>query len=89
MKNSNDKKPKDYDKPFLEAEKLLKLHAKGLGIPTGAAEDFIKRSVKSAQKTLKGKSIITDADLTRAISKELKKYNKDLAYVYENCDIII
>lgn len=75
--------------PFLAAEKLLKLHAKGLGIPSGAASDFISRSIASAKKNLKDKSIITDADLTRAIANELKKYNRDLAYVYKNCDIII
>lgn len=74
---------------YKNIEKTLKLHAKGLGIPSGAAEDFIKQSIKGAKKTLAKKQIITDADLTRAISKELKKYNKDLAYVYKNCDIII
>lgn len=87
MKNSDNKtKPKD---PFIEAEKLLKLHAKGLGIPAGAAEDFIERSITAAKKALKNKTIITDADLTRTISKELKKYNRDLAYIYKNYDIII
>lgn len=75
--------------PFDEAAKHLKLHAKGLGIPSGAADDFIKRSVSAARKTLAGKSLITDADLTRAIAKELKKYDRDLAYVYENYAIII
>ncbi len=86
MKNSDNKTRKD---PFNDAEKLLKLHAKGLGIPAGAAEDFIKRSIAAAKKALKSKTIITDADLTRAISKELKKYNSDLAYIYKNYDIII
>ena len=69
--------------------KLLKFHAAGLGIPSGAADSFIKASIKSAEKSLKNKSIITDADLRRAITKELKKYNRDLAYTYENYDIII
>ncbi|MBR3144100.1 hypothetical protein IKF12_02795 [Candidatus Saccharibacteria bacterium] len=74
---------------YKNAEKILKLHAKGLGIPSGAAEDFIKKTLKDAKKSLAKKQIITDADLIRAVSKELKKYNKDLAYVYKNCDIII
>ena len=75
--------------PFREAEQILKLHSKGLGIPSGAADDFIKRSIATAQKSLKDKTIITEKDLIRAIVKELKKYNRDLAYVYENRDKII
>ena len=83
----NDKTtPKD---PFKEAEQILKLHAKGLGIPSGAADDFIKNSISNAKKSLKNKSLITEKDLIRAIVKELKKYNRDLAYVYENYAIII
>jgi hypothetical protein len=74
---------------FKQPEKILKTHAKGLGIPSGAANDYIKRSIAAAKKSLAKKSIITEADLIRAISKELKKYNQDLAYVYKNCDIII
>ena len=77
------------DDIYKNTEKILKLHAKGLGIPSGAAEDFIKKSLKDAKKSLAKKTIITDADLTRAVTRELKKYDKDLAYVYQNCDIII
>ena len=77
------------DDIYKNTEKLLKLHAKGLGIPPGAAESFIKKSLQDAKKSLAKKSIITDADLTRAVTKELKKYSHDLAYVYKNCDIII
>ena len=69
--------------------KNLKIDAKGVGIPAGAAEVFIERSLAAAAKTLKSKKIITHKDLERAITKELKKYNADLAYVYENRDKII
>ena len=67
----------------------LKIHAKALGIPSGAADDFIDRTLSAAEKSLKPKSIITPSDLDRAIIKELKKYHKDLAYVYQNRDKII
>ena len=67
----------------------LRLHAKALQIPSGAADDFINATIKSVEKTFKNKSIITSSDLTRAVSKELKKYHPDLAYVYENRDTII
>lgn len=69
--------------------KLLKFHARGLGIPSGAADDFIKASIKATNKSLKDKKVITDQDLERKLVRELKKYNRDLAYVYENYDIII
>ena len=78
-------------KKFNEAEikKDLKIDAHALGIPIGAAEIFINRTLKDAKKTLKNKSIITEKDLERAITKELKKYHADLAYVYQNRDTII
>ncbi len=69
--------------------KNLKIDAKAVGIPIGAAEIFIEKSLKEANKTLKSKKIITEKDLERAIAKELKKYNADFAYVYENHDKII
>ena len=62
--------------------KNLKIDAKAVGIPSGAAEIFTEKSLKS-------KKIITEKDLERAIAKELKKYNADFAYVYENRDKII
>lgn len=77
---------------LLDLKKLkteLKIHAHALGIPTGAADDFIKRAIQDVTKALKPKKIITDQDLKRLVTKELKKYHKDLAYVYENHDKII
>ena len=67
----------------------LKIHAKALRIPPGSAEIFINKALKDALRSLKSKKIITDRDLNRAIVKELKKYHKDFAYVYENRDKII
>ena len=79
------------DQPFdpIKIKKDLRIHAKALGIPSGAADDFINRALKDATKTLKTKKLITDRDLDRAIVKELKKYHKDFAYVYQNRDKII
>jgi hypothetical protein len=69
--------------------KALKIDAKAIGIPSGAAEDFIQKSLKAATKKLSTKTIITEKDLQRTLAKELKKYHQDLAYVYENRDTII
>ena len=74
---------------FKNLTKDLKIDAKAVGIPSGSAEIFIDKSLKSAEKSLKSKKIITENDLKRAITKELKKYNADFAYVYENRDKII
>ena len=72
-----------------DQEKILKTHAKAMSIPSGSADIFIKKSITAAEKSLKNRKIITEDDKIRAISKELKKYHKDLAYVYENYDKII
>ena len=69
--------------------KELKIDARALGIPSGAAEMFINKTIDQTKKALKTKNIITKKDLERIITKELKKYHKDLAYVYENRDKII
>ena len=57
-----------------EIKKTLKIDAKAVGIPSGASKTFIDETLKGVKKTLKGKKIITDHDLKRAIVKELKKY---------------
>lgn len=69
--------------------KELKIDAKGLDIPSGAAESFIDRAIKATKKAIKNKPAITENDLTRIISKELEKYNTDFAYVYKNRGKII
>lgn len=67
----------------------LHVDAVGLGIPSGAADAFIKRTVRAVSKSLGKKQLITSLDLERAVTKELQKYNADLAYVYENRDKIV
>lgn len=69
--------------------KELKIDARALDIPMGAAEVFIEKTISAVKKQLRPKTIITDKDLTRTVTKELKKYNADLAYVYKNRDKII
>lgn len=72
-----------------DLKKLLKTDAKALGIPSGAADIFIERTIKSVEKSLKPKDLITESDLTRLVVRELKKYHADLAYVYQNRGKII
>ena len=75
-----------FNKAALSKE--MKLEAKALGIPVGAAEVFIEKTVDSVGKKLSNKKIITNKDLERAVYTELKKYNADLAYVCKNRDKI-
>lgn len=69
--------------------KNLKIDAKAVGIPSGAAEMFIDNVISNVKKQLKKREIITERDLNRFIVKELKKYHADFAYVYENRDKIL
>ena len=77
----------DFDQTKLKRE--LMIDARAVGIPSGAAEDFIDRSLEAASISLSNKTLITNQDLKRAITKELQKYHPDLAYVYQNRDTII
>lgn len=78
---------KDFDEE--EIARNLKIDARGVGIPEGAAELFVEHTMKGVKKALKAKAIVTQADLDRAILRELRKYNADFAYVYENRDKIV
>lgn len=72
-----------------QLKKELKIDAKALNIPPGAAQIFIDKVLAGTDKALKSKKIITEDDLTRIVVKELKKYHADLAYVYKNRDKIV
>ena len=74
---------------YEKVKKELGIHAHALEIPSGAAEIFVERSLKAAEKKLRDKKLITEKDLERAVYAELKKYHADLAYVYKNRGKII
>lgn len=78
---------KKFDEEQLRKD--LKIDAKGVGIPVGAAEAFIDRVVVDVEKSFRNRKIITESDLKRAVLRELKKYNHDFAYIYQNRDKII
>ena len=42
-----------------ELKRELKVHAKALGIPAGAADSFINETIKSVKTNLKKKTVIT------------------------------
>lgn len=67
----------------------LSLEAKSLGIPAGSADIFIDKTIAAVKKKIGSRKILTQLDLTRMVVSELKKYNSDFAYVYQNHDKII
>ena len=76
-----------FDEKILR--KNLLIDAKAVGIPIGSAEIFVDKTITETKKAIKHKKIITNHDLERIITKELKKYNADLAYVQTIRDKII
>ena len=67
----------------------LKRTARAVGITDGAAELFITAALPNILNSLEKKSIITEADLSRILARELAKYDSDFAYIYKIHDIII
>lgn len=72
-----------------EVRKDILRNAKSLGIAEGAAEDIADRTLKELGAWAERRTAITRADLNAQIAKKIKKYNKDLAYVYQNRGKII
>ena len=72
-----------------QLKKDLKIDARAVGIPAGAAEAFVERAIAGVEDSFKERQMITEGDLKRAVVRELKKYNADFAYVYQNRDKII
>ena len=67
----------------------LRQEAQILGLPPRTTEVIVERVTQSVLKWLEGRSAITEADLNRKLAKEIKKYNSDLAYAYQNRGKII
>lgn len=67
---------------LLREARILNLHA-------GAVEMIVEKVAEKVQSDLAKKEIVTEYELTKLVVGELKKYNKDLAYVYANRDKII
>lgn len=61
----------------------IKREAKVLGMHSGAAEIIADKTVEKIIAWSKKRSMITEDDLNQRLAKELKKYNEDLAYLFE------
>lgn len=76
-----EKKNKKFQFSEKQLVEDLKREARVLNIHPGAAELIADEVTKKIQKWIKDKPTITYSDLERRIVLEVKKYNKDLAFI--------
>ncbi len=67
----------------------IKREAKVLGIHPGTAEIIADKVTEKIMTWTKKRSMITEEDLNQKLAKEIKKYNEDLAYLFESKGKII
>ena len=63
--------------------------ARVLGIHPGTAEIIADKVTEKVMTWSKKRSMITEDDLNQRLAKEIKKYNEDLAYLFESKGKII
>ena len=67
----------------------IKREAKVLGRHAGAAEIIADRVCEKIMTWAKKRSAITERDLYDRVAKEIRKYDEDLAYLFETKDKVI
>lgn len=67
----------------------IKREARVLSIHPGTAEIIADKVTEKIMAWSKKRSIITEDDLNTRLAKEIKKYNEDLAYLFESKGKII
>ena len=67
----------------------IKREATVLGIHPGTAEIIADKVTEKVILWSKKRSMITEDDLNQKLAKEIKKFNEDLAYLFESKGKII
>ena len=67
----------------------IKREAKVLGLHAGTAEIIADKVTERVVAWGKKRSTVTEEDLNDKLAKEIKKFNEDLAYLFESKDKII
>lgn len=67
----------------------IKREAKVLGLHPGTAEIIADKVTEKVVTWGKKRSTVTEEDLNGKLAKEIKKFNEDLAYLFESKDKII
>ena len=63
--------------------------ARVLGLHATFATKISESVVQKVEHYLENHPVVTDKDINLVVSRELKKYSPDLAYIYRNRDKII
>ena len=82
-----DKKKTKFSKKKLIQE--IMFEAKVLNRHLGATKIIAEKTADEVEKWAEKRAYITEEDITRVASEKLKKYDKDLAYIYKNRGKII
>ncbi len=69
--------------------KDLTRQVKALSIPVASAEKYLDVVAEKVCKWAEARGRITESDLNSEIAKQIRKYNNDLAFIYENRGKII
>ncbi|MBQ6127953.1 hypothetical protein IJI69_04720 [Candidatus Saccharibacteria bacterium] len=69
--------------------KDILLEAKVLGIASGSAKVFAEKVAEKVAKWAERRESVTEDDINTQIAKEINRYSKDLAFVYQNRGKII
>ena len=77
----NVKKPKQIEFSETQLREDLRREARVLGMHQGAADLIAGEVAIKLEKWLGDKPTITQSDLDRRVVMEVKKYNKDLAFI--------
>ena len=78
---------KKFSKDSLEKD-ILK-EAKIIKLPSGEAKGFSGKVAEKVAKWAEKRGEITENDINLKVADELKKYSKDLAFIYKNRGKII
>ena len=84
---SNKAKALSFSKAVVVRDVMFE--AKALGISQGAAKVFAEKVAEKVTDWAKRRESITEDDINTQIAKEVNKYNRDLAFVYQNRGKII
>ncbi|MBR5621351.1 hypothetical protein IKW75_02630 [Candidatus Saccharibacteria bacterium] len=69
--------------------KDLLRQARALNIPAASAESYINAVAEKVDAWVKARGRVTESDINAIVAKEIKKYNEDLSFIYENRGKII
>ena len=82
-------KTPSYNFSTEEIKRDLLRETRALRIHSGYADIIIEKVLKELDEYKSAHPVVTEKDVETLVYRELKKYHKDLAYIYHNRDKII